>query len=60
MSLLCMESVPNSMVRSGSNFGNGLVFASKTALCWPVNSMKRETPMAVMSTVSFGRWRSGR
>ena len=49
--------VPSS-ARSGINSGNDFGSAPKTN--WPPYSRNNETPIAVMSTVSFGRLRKGR
>ena len=51
---------PMPMFWSGSSFGNARGAAPKTALCWQVYSMNRETPMAVIRTVRRGRSRKGR
>jgi hypothetical protein len=45
---------------AGSSCGKGRVFAPNTAGCWHPNSMSNDTPIAVISTVNFGRFLNGR
>ena len=58
MSLLEMTSWPTSNLRAGNTSGNGCGVAPKISC--PAFSSNSETPMAVMSTVSFDRSRKGR